>query len=313
LTSTHNDMNYRLLFFALSIGFMATSCKKTTATFDPPTEAKLIFKFKFDSTQVRLNNIGEEAPVAAGHGAQSPIMNLMSAHYIELAPNATTALGTGDIMYRAAETTAGVDNAIDFSRSKLVANDSTFLEVPIKAIKPGDYEYLRLSIAYQNLDVKFYVDTVVFSVPVKQTFSGTLAGFIGFNTYIDTVRVGDSTLTIQDDKKQGFWGFYTKLTYGPFSAPYATTGQAPEGATTVVNPIFATSPIPQGSCVVTAAFKPGKLTITGKEANDITVEVSFSTKKSVEWNEVVADGRWEPAKGENLTDMGIRGMIPTIK
>jgi hypothetical protein len=306
-------MNYRLLFFALSIGLMAISCKKTTATFDPPTEARLIFKFKFDSTQVRLNNIGEEAPVAAGHAAQSPIMNFMSAHYMELAPSATTALGAGDIMYRAAETTAGGPNAIDFDTSKLVANDSVFLRIPIKAIKPGDYEYLRLSIAYQNLDVKFYVDTVVFATPVKQTFSGTLAGFIGFNTYIRTFRVGDSTLTINDDKKQGFWGFYTKLTYGPFSAPYATTGQAPEGATTVVNPIFATSPIPQGSCVVTAAFKPGKLTITGKEANDIIVEVSFSTKKSVEWNEVVADGRWEPAKGENLTDMGIRGMIPTIK
>lgn len=306
-------MNYRLLIFALSIGLLAISCKKTTATFDPPTEAKLIFKFKFDSTQVRLNNIGEEAPVAAGLGAQSPIMNFMSAHYMELAPSATTALGAGDIMYRAAETTAGGDNAIDFDTSKLIANDSTFLRIPIKAIKPGDYEYLRLSIAYQNLEVKFYVDTVVFAVPIKQTYSGTLAGFIGFNTYIKTFRVGDSILTINDDRKQGFWGFYTKLTYGPFSAPYATTGQAPEGATTVVNPLFATSPIPQGSCVVTGAFKPGKLTITGKETNDITVEISFSINKSVEWNEVVADGRWEPAKGENLTDMGIRGMIPTIK
>lgn len=292
---------------------MAISCKKTTATYDPPTEAKLIFKFKFDSTQVRLNNIGEEAPIAAGHGAQSPKMNFMSAHYMELAPSATTALGAGDIMYRAPETTTGGDNAIDFEQAKLVKDDSVFLIVPIKAIKAGDYEYLRLSIAYQSLDVKFYVDTVVFAVPVKQTFSGTLAGFIGFNTYIKTVKVGDSVLTINDDKKQGFWGFYTKLTYGPFSAPYATTGQAPEGATTVVNPIFATSPIPQGSCVVTAAFKPGKLTITGKEASDIIVEISFSTKKSVEWNEVVADGRWEPAKGEQLTDMGIRGMIPTIK
>jgi hypothetical protein len=28
---------------------------------------------------------------------------------------------------------------------------------------------------------------------------------------------------------------------------------------------------------------------------------------------VVNDGKWEPLKGENITDMGIRGMIPTIK
>jgi len=28
---------------------------------------------------------------------------------------------------------------------------------------------------------------------------------------------------------------------------------------------------------------------------------------------VVADGKWEPSKGEQVTDMGIRGMIPTVK
>ena len=72
---------------------MATSCKKTTATYDPPTEAKLIFKFRYDSSQVRLNNVGQETPVAAGHAAQSPKMKFMSAHYLELAPSAATALG----------------------------------------------------------------------------------------------------------------------------------------------------------------------------------------------------------------------------
>ena len=95
--------------------------------------------------------------------------------------------------------------------------------------------------------------------------------------------------------------------------PYTTSGQAPDGATTVVNPLFASSPIPQGSCVVTAAFAPGKLKITGTETTDIVVQVSLSTNKSFEWTEVVSDGRWEPARGEQVVDMGIRGMIPTIK
>jgi hypothetical protein len=306
-------MYTRLLLFTLSIGYLLTGCKKTDAKFDPPTEAKLIFKFKFDSTQVRLNNIGEPSDVAPGHGAQHPKMLAMSSHYIELAPNATTPLGGGDIMYRAAETDAGGALAIDWSKSKAVNNDSTFLEVPIKAIKPGDYEWLRVSLSFQSAEVEWYLDTVLMAVPIQATFKGTLSGFIGFNTYIKDFVLGDDTLQINGNRKQGYWGFNTLLTYGPYSLPYSTTGQAPEGATTVPNPIFATSPIPAGSCVVTAAFAPGKLSITGKETQDIIIEISFSTNKSFEWNEVVADGKWEPGKGENITDMGIRGMIPVIK
>lgn len=306
-------MIYRLLFFALLTGLFATGCKKTTATFDPPTEAKLIIKFRFDSTQERLNNIGQPATIPAGHAAQHPRMDTMSSHYIELAPAATTALGAGEILYKAAETTAGGENAINWEAAKFAGNDSTFIEIPIKAIKPGDYEYLRLSLSYQSARVDWYVDTVIMAVPVKQNLKGTIAGFIGFNNYIKTFKVGDSVVTVNANKKQGFWGFYTLLQYGPYKYKVAETGQAPEGATTVVNPLFATSPIPQGSCVVTAAFTPGKLSITGKEPNDIVIEVSFSTNKSFEWTEVVSDGKWEPLKGESITDMGIRGMIPKIK
>lgn len=91
------------------------------------------------------------------------------------------------------------------------------------------------------------------------------------------------------------------------------SGQAPAGATTVVNPLFNTSPIPAGSCVVTAAFANGKLKITGSETKDIVVECSFSTNKSVEWKDLNPNGKWEPLKGETLVDMGIRGLIPTIK
>jgi len=308
-------MQSKLLLLGMAGLLLATSCKKTAATFDPPTEAKLIFKFKFDSTQVRLNNIGEPTDVAPGHAAQSPKMTAMSAHYIELAPNATTPLGMGAIMYRAPETAAGGDSAIDFERASFAEHDSVFLTVPIKAILPGEYEWLRVSISYQAADVKFWVDTTVGPITVKKEFTGSIASFIGYNTYIREFTVGDSTITVNENKKQGFWGFYTLLTnsFPPISIKFATTGQAPEGATTVVNPLFDTSPVPPGSCVVTGAFTPGKLTITGKEQQDIVVEVSFSTNKSFEWVEVVEDGRWEPTKGENLTDMGIRGMIPVIK
>ena len=286
-----------------------SSCKKNDISANP----KLIFKFKFDSTQVRLNNTGQPSAMPSGHAGQSPIFNKMSSHYIELAPTAYTALGSGAVLYKAPETSAGGSNAIDFDQSVFAGNGEEFYSVPIKNIAPGDYEWLRISLAYQNYDIKYYVDTTINGVTVKQEFPGTLASFIGFNTYIKNYTIKTQSMTVNGNEKQGYWGFETTINYLGTNYPYTTSGEAPEGATTVVNPLFATSPIPQGSCVVTAAFTPGKLTITGNETHDIVVEVSLSTNKSFEWTEVVNDGRWEPGKGEQVVDMGIRGMIPKIQ
>jgi hypothetical protein len=297
-----------LLFFIP--GFFITSCQKEDT--DPTTEAKVIFKFKFDSTQARLNNIGMPSTIAAGNAGQSPKFNKMSAHYVELAPTALTALGTGAVLYHAPETTAGGSTAIDFEKSNFAGNNETFFSIPVKSITPGEYEWLRVSLAYQNFDIKYYVDTVVSGFTIKQEFPGTGAGFIGYNSYIKNLTIKNQSLTINANKLQGFWGFETTVNFGGITFPFITSGQAPPGATTVPNPIFATSPIPAGSCVVTAAFNPGKLKITGNETSDIIIEIFLSTNKSFEWNEVVADGRWEPAKGEQVVDMGIRGMIPRI-
>lgn len=297
-------------FYAAIVIFLFTSCQKETSD---TTSANLVLKFKFDSTQVRLNNIGQPSTVAAGNGAQNPIFNKMSAHYVELAPSAFTALGTGAILYKAPETTLGGSSAIDFEKASFAGNNETFYSIPIKDITPGDYEWLRVSLAYQNFDVKFYVDTVISGITIKQEFPGTGAGFIGFNSYIKNLTIKNQSIAVNANKLQGFWGFETTVNFGGVTYPFITSGQAPAGSTTVPNPIFATSPIPAGSCVVTAAFTPGKLKITGTETNDIVIEVSLSTNKSFEWNEVIVDGKWEPSKGEQVADMGIRGMIPIIK
>ena len=294
-----------MLFMALTA--LLTSCQKDTNT---TTEAKLVFKFRFDSTQARLDNIGQPKSITAGNGAQSPGFNKMSVHYLELAPTALTALGTGVILYHAPETTTGGSTAIDFEKSSFAGNNETFYSIPLKNITPGEYEWLRLSLSYQNFDVKFYIDTVVSGTTIKQEFSGTAAGFIGYKTYIKSHQIKNQSLLVNANKTQGFWGFETTVNVGGINFPFITSGQAPAGATTVPNPIFSTSPIPAGSCVVTAAFAPGKLKITGTENSDIVIEVSLSTNKSFEWNEVVTDGRWEPGKGEQVVDMGIRGMIP---
>ena len=301
----------RLILPAFLVLFFISSCKKEKS--NSSNGPNLVLKFKFDPTQARLNNTGQPEPMPAGHAGQSPDFNKMSAHYVELTPTAFTALGGGAVLYKAPETTAGGNNAIDFDKSKFAGNNETFFSIPLKDITPGTYEWLRISLAYQNYNIKYYIDTVVAGIPVQEEFPATVASFIGFNTYIKNYKIKDQNIAVNANKKQGYWGFETVINFGGTNYPYSATGQAPEGATTVVNPLFATSPIPAGSCLVTAAFIPGKLTITGKETSDIVVEVSLSVNKSFEWIEQVNDGKWEPGKGEAVVDMGIRGMIPKIQ
>jgi hypothetical protein len=291
----------KLITFLLFLSIAFTACKKTepVVTTIPPIEPKIIFKYNFDSTQARLNNLGAPATMPAGHAGQSPIFNKMSAHYIELAPTMFTSLGAGKVLYHAPETTAGGSTAIDHAQSVLAGNDEVFFSAPISTLAPGTYSYLRLSLAYQNYNVKLQA-----SLPVigTQNLTGTLASFIGYNTYIGCYNIKDSTDCVNANKLQGYWGFETIYS--------ANSGSAPAGATTVPNPIFATSPIPAGSCVVTAPFFGSPLTITGNETTDIVITVSLSTNKSFEWIDTNMDGIWQPLTGENVVDMGIRGMIP---
>jgi hypothetical protein len=116
--------------------------------------------------------------------------------------------------------------------------------------------------------------------------------------------VKDSTVAVNANRDQGYWAFEGSL----MGAGFLRTGQAPPGATTVPNPLFASSPIPAGSCVVTGQFGT-PLTITGNETSDINIEVSLSTNRSFEWRDVDGNGTFDPLNGDAVVDMGIRGML----
>ncbi|MES2130974.1 MAG: hypothetical protein V4506_01425 [Bacteroidota bacterium] len=282
------------------------------------TGPHLIFKFKFDSTQARYDNFGNPSSVASGNGAYSPKFNRMAAHYVELAPGDLTALGAGKVLYHAPETTNGGANAIDFGQSTVVREGVTFYSIPLSQITPGTYKWLRLSLSYQNYDIPYKAN----AIPGNHIGYGTLASFIGFKTYVQKYKiksqdfvpsssVGGPTTT----HAQGYWGFETNISGFGY---YTLDGQAASGATTVVNPNFTNSPIPAGSCVVTAVFADNggtaqQLNITGTETNDIIVTVSLSTNKSFEWHEITTDGYYQPEAGEFPVDMGIRGMIPKVQ
>jgi hypothetical protein len=279
-----------LIFFIVVLPFF--SCSSDSA----PEEPMLIIKFQFDENQVRLNNLGQPSTVAIGNAAQSPIFNTISAHYLELAPNAFTQIGQGTVIYHALETNLGGASAIDFDQSKIVSEGETFLKIPLSQVTSGSYEWMRVSLSYQNYQITIRHQNV--------DYTGTLASFVGFNTYVSEFNIGNNIFQVNGNRAQGYWAF------GLNNQPYSASGQAPANATTVPNPIATTSPIPQGSCVVTGKFA-SNLVINGNETDDIVITLSLSINNSFEWQEVTADGKFEPSIGENVVDMGLRGLIPS--
>ncbi|WP_375238045.1 hypothetical protein [Aurantibacter sp.] len=270
-----------------------SACAKDDTSVAETNQPNLIIKLKFDKTQQRLNNLGEPEVVVSGNAAQSPTMKKMSANYIEFAPTGTTALGEGEIIYKGLETTSGGNLAIDFQEATYAGNNEIFLSIPLNTVSAGTYEWTRVSLAYQEGNINVLSNGI--------EYLGTLASFVGYNSYITSFNLNNSSFDINDNKLQGFWAFETQ--------GFTSQGQAPEGATTVPNPLFNSSPVPQGSCVVTGEFENG-LTITGTETEDVTVVLSFSTNNSFEWTEVNTDGKYEPNAGEQVVDMGLRGLIP---
>lgn len=285
----------KLAFILLS--FITFSCTdeddKQVVVEDP----QLIIKFKFDPTQVRLNGIGQPSTIPSGNAAQSPDFNSISAHYLEFTPTAFTQVGQGAILYTGPSTTLGGANAIDFSQAKIVGEGEAFLSIPLKNLPPGSYEYVRVSLSYQNYNINVRASGV--------DYVGTLASFVGYNNYITTHSINGNPFVVNDDKLQGYWAF------GIPSVAYYTSGQAPAGATTVPNPIAATSPIPAGSCLVTGKFA-NNFVVTGNETKNVEVQLSLSINNSFEWEEVNTDGKFEPSAGENVVDMGLRGLIPSF-
>ncbi|MBR9756987.1 MAG: hypothetical protein GYB39_02810 [Algicola sp.] len=271
------------------------SCSEDNDEAQQPNTPNLVIKLKFDPSQERLNNVGEPATIPDGNAAQSPTISRMSANYIELAPGAFTPLGEGEVVFNGSETTTGGGRAINFQNARFAGNDEVFLTLPLNQVSAGTYEWVRVSLAYQEGDIDFLLDGV--------DYTGTLASFVGYNTYITTFDLNGQSIDVNGNRLQGFWAFEAE--------GFTAQGQAPAGATTVPNPLFDSSPIPQGSCVVTGAFENG-FTITGEETQDVEVVLSFSINNSFEWTEVNADGKYEPSAGEQVVDMGLRGLIPMV-
>ncbi len=303
---------FPFLFLLLSLTII--SCTPTADdTVDPnTTDRKIRFQFKFDENQTRLGAIGQASVIPEGNAAQTPDFQKLSVHVMDMTPNRFTPYGQGFLAYKGAETTAGGANAVDFDKAIIKEENTVFLELPLNEMEPGTYEYARVSVSFQQYDIKFNINNVP-QVGNLEDQTATVASFLGFNNYIGDVQVRDETLSVNDDKLQGFWAFETDLTapWSDFNQLYS--GESPSGATTVVNPLAGDSDIPAGSCVVTGAFTE-PLIITGEEVDDILVTLSFSINESFEWKDLNGNGKLdfyadEGSENEQIVDMGLRGLV----
>ncbi|MBS1646216.1 MAG: hypothetical protein JST67_02620 [Bacteroidetes bacterium] len=330
------------LFLVGSVAF--TSCKKNNNSNNnnnnTPSAPRLRFVFKFDSTQTRLGDSGQVVTLSSTHRAQCPNFNGMSVHHVEMAQTPFTGVGQGAVLYttptvsvpsvtvwNASHTQSQTySDAIDFNMETVVGNGQEFFSLPLSQVAAGTYPYLRISVAYQNYTVRYAIQqgTAVGSYTLPSTYktTGTIASFIGYNTYIGSYNVKNQSVTVNGDKQQGYWAFESApFVYGgtSYTSP-PTQGQAPQGATTVVNPLFASSAVPPGSCLVTAAFvsqagASTPLVITGNETSDVVITVSMCVNNSFEWKYNPSnpnDGNIYPLNGDTVVNMGVRGMKPIL-
>ena len=337
----------KLIALSLLTFVAISSCKKDTknTTTTPPATTsgpQLKFVFKFDSTQVRLDGSGNSSTLPANHRAQSPHFNGLSAHYIEMTKNNITPVGAGTVLYttpttpctpvtvwnNTQTTSQTYTDAINFNQETVVGDGQQFFSIPLSQVSAGTYPFIRISVAYQNYGIKYAIKQGTTipgygAAPINIYNTGTIASFIGYNSYITSYKVKNQTISFPGgtSKQQGYWAFeadpYMSYTYAPIQ------GQAPQGATTVVSPAaFATASIPPGSCLVTGQFvnQAGTVTplvITGNETSDVIITISMSTNQSFEWktntvNPNPNDGNIYTLNGDTVVDMGLRGMIPKL-
>lgn len=285
----------------LTIAIVAALILLSSCKDKDESEPMLIFKYTFDENGERLDNFGQPATIPAGNAAQTPDFHKLGVHSIELINYVVSLPTTSTVIYKGESVTVNGETAIDFDKQKMVADGEILVKIPIKDIEPGKYTYLRNSLGYQNYNIDF-----IYNDPTYGLFelNGEFASFVGFRTYIKNYTVGGETVTVNDNKMQGYWGFHVSE-----PVPTTLTGQSP--TTTVPNPLDDVSPIPLGSCLVTGAFET-PLEITGNEKEDIVVNVAITINNSFEWQDVNPDGKYEPTE-EPVVDMGTRGLNATVE
>jgi hypothetical protein len=275
----------KVFFFILCGSLLLTSCGRKEEIPNP----MLRIQIKTDADLERLDSKGQIATVKTGNAAQTPLVKNLSAGYIEFFQDAKMPVGKGFIAYQMEETRLGGEDAFDFSKCKIIKDGGVFIEVPLKNMAKGTYQWVRASMAYQNSDLFFNLMNVP-NLGDLQDERGTIATFNSFNTFIKKHKIREKEETINANRKFGYWAFETALDRGFSQHNMFKNGQAV--GTSSVNPNFLLAPVPISSGIMTGAFA-APLTVTGSELHDITVTLVLSTNQSFEWVDAHKNGKWD--------------------
>lgn len=300
-------MKLRLILITASILVLFTACSDDDANANP----QLIVSFVFDAEADRLDNLGNPVLLPAGHAAQDPDFESLGLHFIGLYPDKFTPYENGITVFQTPLTNQGGGSAIDFNEEFFITPQNNKISIPLDGLPSGTYEYFRSSIGFQKYHISYNIKGAELPAGISDDVdvTGTVASFLGFNTYIASYDIVDETVTVNGNRAQGYFGLESYGTIDGYDFSDVTEGNSPQ--TTVPNPINDTSPVPEGSCVVTGNF-PQALIIPDNPTENIHIEVVVSINNSFEWVDENGNGKYEPLLGEQVVDMGTRGVFPRV-
>ena len=307
-------MNFiKVAFFAL-IGIVLFSCSSDD---DPKRQSHMLnITFIMDANAGRLDNFGDPITIPSGNSAQHPDFDILGLHFIGLYPDKFTPYESGVTILSTSTTQQGGIAAIDFENERMFTEANNSLSIPLDDITAGTYKYIRSSIGFQKYDIVYNLGGASATRPDWPSgldddidVKGTVASFLGYNTYIKNYNLLNKTIEVNANKQQGYFGLESNGEIVGQTFNTITEGRAPQ--TTVVNPISDTSPVPAGSCVVTGEFLSA-LTIPESPVDDIHVQIIISINNSFEWRDNNGNNKYEPLLGEEVVDMGTRGVFPSV-
>jgi hypothetical protein len=304
------------LIISALMGITMISCSSDDPAPNPSQGARLNITFIMDDEAERLDNLGNPVSVPEGNAAQNPDFEILGLHFVGLYPDQFTPYDEGVTVASTAITGSGGALAIDFNSEVFFNEEVNTLSLPLSYVTPGTYEYLRASIGYQKYKIVYNLEGAENVIPdwpegVDDNIDvdATVASFLGYNTYIGTYTLENLSVTVNGNKAQGYFGLESRGNINGFVFNQVTEGEAAQ--TTVPNPINDTSPVPEGSCVVTGQF-PTALVIPANASEDINIEVVISINNSFEWEDNNGNGKYEPLLDETVVDMGTRGVFPKV-
>lgn len=302
------------VFVYALVGLMLFSCSSDDPAVSEPGP-QLNITFIMDPTAERLDNFGDPVTIPPGNAGQNPNFDILGLHFIGLYPDQFTPYDGGVTVFSSPTTEAGGIAAIDFERELFLTETNNQVSIPLSQVEAGTYDYFRSSIAYQKYRIVYNLEGAADDpswpdgVNDDVDVNATIASFLGYNTYINNYTLNSQFVVVNGNKQQGYFGLESSGNVAGFEFNEVTEGDAPQ--TTVPNPIDATSPVPAGSCVVTGKF-PTALVIPENPTSDINIQVIISTNKSFEWEDANGNGKYEPLLGEQVVDMGTRGVFPSV-